>query len=55
MSAKRSMGLGRGFESLIPTNLVEEEFDSTRREDAKVSKLVELPLDEIVRDEDQPR
>lgn len=55
MSAKRSMGLGRGFESLIPTNLVEEEFDPTRREDAKVSKLVELPLDEIVRDEDQPR
>ena len=55
MSAKRSMGLGRGFESLIPTNLVEEEFDPTRREDAEVSKLVELPLDEIVRDEDQPR
>ena len=55
MSAKRSMGLGRGFESLIPTNLVEEEFDPTRREDAKVSKLVELPLDEIVRDADQPR
>ena len=55
MSAKRSMGLGRGFESLIPTNLVEEEFDPTRKEDEKVSRLVDLPIDEIVRDEDQPR
>ena len=55
MSAKRSMGLGRGFESLIPTNLVEEEFDPTRKEDEKVSRLVDLSIDEIVRDEDQPR
>lgn len=55
MVAKRSMGLGRGFDSLIPTNLVEEEFDPTSNEDAKVSQLVELELDKIVRDEDQPR
>jgi len=55
MVAKRSMGLGRGFDSLIPTNLVEEEFDPTSNEDAKVSQLVELDLDEVVRDEDQPR
>ncbi len=48
-------GLGRGFESLIPTDLVAEEFDPTRNEDAKVSQLVELQLDEVVRDEDQPR
>ena len=52
MSAR---GLGRGFESLIPTDLVEEEFDLTAGEDEKVSKLVEIPLDEIVRDEEQPR
>lgn len=48
-------GLGRGFESLIPTDLVEEEFDPTRNEDAKLSQLVELQIDEVVRDEDQPR
>ncbi len=48
-------GLGRGFESLIPTDLVEEAFDPTSSEDAKVSKLVELKLTEVVRDEDQPR
>ena len=53
--AKRSMGLGRGFESLIPTDLVEAAFDPTSQEDAKVSKLVELKLDEVVRDEAQPR
>lgn len=53
--AKKSMGLGRGFESLIPTALVEEEFDPTSEQDAHMSKLVDLKLDEIVRDEDQPR
>lgn len=53
--AKKGMGLGRGFESLIPTNLVEEEFDPTRQEDENVSQLVEIKLAEIVRDEEQPR
>lgn len=48
-------GLGRGFESLIPTDFVDEDFDPTAREDEKVSKLRELPLEDIVRDEDQPR
>ena len=48
-------GLGRGFEALIPTDLVDEEFDPTAKEDKKSSKLVELKLDEIVRDEEQPR
>ena len=48
-------GLGRGFDSLFPTDLVDEAFDPTRSEDEKVSKLVELDVDEIVRDEDQPR
>lgn len=48
-------GLGRGFESLIPTELVDEEFDLTAEEDKKGSKLTELKLSDIVRDEDQPR
>ncbi len=52
---KKSMGLGRGFESLIPTNLVEEEFDPTRQEDENVSKLAEIEIEKIVRDENQPR
>ena len=50
-----SKGLGRGFDALIPTDLVDEEFDLTAVEDKGESKLVELPLAEIVRDEEQPR
>ena len=48
-------GLGRGFESLIPTDLVDEEFDLTAREDKKSSELKQLKLDDIIRDEEQPR
>lgn len=48
-------GLGRGFESLIPTELIDEEFDITAAEDKKGSKLTELKITDIVRDEDQPR
>lgn len=48
-------GLGRGFESLIPTELIDEEFDITAAEDKKGSQLTELSITDIVRDEDQPR
>ena len=48
-------GLGRGFESLIPTELIDEEFDITAAEDKKDSELKELKITDIVRDEDQPR
>lgn len=48
-------GLGRGFESLIPTELIDEEFDITAAEDKKGSELKELKITDIVRDEDQPR
>ncbi|MDO4760090.1 MAG: ParB/RepB/Spo0J family partition protein [Candidatus Saccharibacteria bacterium] len=48
-------GLGRGFDSLIPTELIDDEFDITLEEDKKGSELKELPIDEIIRDEEQPR
>ena len=48
-------GLGRGFASLIPTDLVDEEFDPTSLEDEKLSRLLDLPLDKISVDHDQPR
>ena len=48
-------GLGRGFESLIPTELIDDEFDPTAVEDKKTSQLKDLKLTEIVPDEDQPR
>jgi len=52
MSARR---LGRGFESLIPTEFIEDEFDPTAPEDAQMSKLVELKLEMVEPDEEQPR
>ncbi len=48
-------GLGRGFESLIPTELVDEEFDPTAEEDRGASELRQIKIEEIVRDEEQPR
>ena len=48
-------GLGRGFESLIPTELIDDEFDPTAAEDKKASQLRELKLSDIIRDEEQPR
>ena len=48
-------GLGRSFTSLIPTELIDEEFDPTATEDKKSSELKELKLDDIIRDENQPR
>lgn len=51
-------GLGRGFESLIPTEFDDDfdsEFDVTAKEDAKESDLKKIPIADIVRDEDQPR
>ena len=48
-------GLGRSFESLIPTELIDEEFDLTAIEDKKESSLKELKISDIIRDEDQPR
>lgn len=48
-------GLGRGFDALIPTELIDEEFDPTAAEDVRESDLREIELGKIVRDEDQPR
>ena len=48
-------GLGRGLESLIPTELIDEEFDLTAEEDRSTSKLQELEIAKIIPDEEQPR
>lgn len=54
MSAKR-MGLGRGFDSLIPMDLIDESLDPTADQDEKLSELRQIKLSEIVADPDQPR
>lgn len=49
-------GLGRGFSSLIPTDLlIDDQFDPTLGVDAEISSLREIPLDKISADPDQPR
>ncbi len=48
-------GLGRGFDSLIPTAMIDETFDPTAQQDVKISKLQEIPLELIQPDPEQPR
>lgn len=55
MSAKIKMGLGRGFESLIPVDLLDESFDPTATQDGQVSELRQIKISQIVADPDQPR
>ncbi len=53
MSAKK--GLGRGFSSLIPTDLIDESLDPTAAQDEKVSQLRELAVASVHPNPDQPR
>ena len=53
MSVKK--GLGRGFASLIPTELLDESFDPTAAQDEQISELRHIKLSEIVADPEQPR
>ena len=54
MSAMKK-GLGRGFESLIPVDLLDESFDTTAKQDEKVSELRDLPIEKVHANPDQPR
>lgn len=60
MSAAKK-GLGRGFESLIPTDLIDDSFnpnsafDPTAKQDEKVSTESTLPLAKLHANPDQPR
>lgn len=47
------MALGRGFESLIPTDPIDDPFDPTKDEDK--GQLRNIKLEDIIPDEDQPR
>lgn len=48
-------GLGRGFSSLIPDNLLDESFDPSAGDDHRVSDLRTIKLSQITPDPDQPR
>lgn len=53
MAAKK--GLGRGFDSLIPTDLLDESFDPTAKQDEQVSDLRHIKTNLISPDAGQPR
>lgn len=53
MSTKK--GLGRSFDSLIPTELLDESFDPTAAQDEQISELRNIKLAEIAADPHQPR
>lgn len=48
-------GLGRGFDSLIPTQLLDDTFDPTAEQDSKVSAFKQVLLANIQPDPHQPR
>lgn len=48
-------GLGRGFESLIPVDLLDDSFDTTKQIDEQVSELRNLNITDVQADPDQPR
>jgi ParB family chromosome partitioning protein len=50
-----SRGLGRGFESLIPIDLLDDSFDPTNQLDEKLSELKNLKISDVTADPDQPR
>ncbi len=54
MSAKKP-ALGRGFDSLIPSDLLNESFDPTANEDQKTSDLRTIAIAEIEANPEQPR
>lgn len=48
-------GLGRGFDSLIPTDVLDEAFDPTAAQDEQISDLRMISLDKIQPNPNQPR
>jgi len=55
LNKQQKHGLGRGFSSLIPTDLLDESFDPTASQDQRMSELRQIKLDQIVADPEQPR
>lgn len=51
----KKTGLGRGFDSLIPTDVLDESFDPTASQEAQTSDLRHLRCDEIIPNAEQPR
>ncbi len=55
MAKANKSGLGRGFGSLIPDDVIQEEFDPTAAQDRKLSSSKHVLIQDIVRNPEQPR
>ncbi len=53
--AKKQTGLGRGFDSLIPTHIVESEFDPTAKKDKSLSRTKNVFISDVKSNRGQPR
>jgi ParB family chromosome partitioning protein len=51
----KNKGLGRNFDTLIPTDLLDDSFDPTASQDQQVSELRNIPIAKIKADPNQPR
>lgn len=56
MSSKsKKSGLGRGFDSLIPTDIIQEEFDPTAAEDKNLTRTKHVLIQDVIPNPEQPR
>jgi len=55
MAKNDKKGLGRGFSSLIPETLIQDEFDPTAEEDKRLSSSRSVLIQDVVANPDQPR
>jgi len=55
MSARPRSGLGRGFDSLIPVDVLDESFDPTAKQDGQSSDLRYMNVEDLSPNPDQPR
>ena len=55
MAKSSKSGLGRGFGSLIPEDVIQDEFDPTAAEDRRLSASKHLLIQDVVPNPDQPR
>ncbi len=52
---KKKTGLGRGFDSLIPTHIVEDEYDPTSNKDKASSRTKNVLIQDVKPNRGQPR
>lgn len=54
-TSKKKTGLGKGIESLIPTHVIQSEFDPSSGDDKKFSRAKNVLIQDVFPNPDQPR